>query len=56
MDDVNESLVYYIALKEAGVPVEMHLTHMAATRSVCGPRTPVSQWPQLVRLGWTRLA
>jgi len=25
LDDVNESLVYYIALKDAGVPVEMHL-------------------------------
>ncbi len=25
MDGVNQSLVYYIALKNAGVPVEMHL-------------------------------
>lgn len=25
MDSVNHSLVYYIALKNAGVPVEMHL-------------------------------
>jgi len=25
VDDVNESLVYYIALKDAVVPVEMHL-------------------------------
>jgi dipeptidyl aminopeptidase/acylaminoacyl peptidase len=25
VDGVNQSLVYYIALKDAGVPVEMHL-------------------------------
>ena len=25
MDNVNQSLVYYVALKYAGVPVEMHL-------------------------------
>ena len=25
MDNVNDSLAYYIALKNAGVPVEMHL-------------------------------
>ena len=25
VDNVNNSLVYYIALKDAGVPVEMHL-------------------------------
>ena len=25
MDSVNDSLAYYIALKKAGVPVEMHL-------------------------------
>ena len=25
MDGVNQSLVYYIALKNAGAPVEMHL-------------------------------
>jgi acetyl esterase/lipase len=24
VDNVNQSLVYYIALKDAGVPVEMH--------------------------------
>jgi hypothetical protein len=37
VDGVNQSLVYYIALKDAGVPVEMH-TPKAATGSACGAR------------------
>jgi acetyl esterase/lipase len=49
VDGVKQSLVYYIALKNAGVPVEMHL--YAQGGHAFGLRTtklPVSSWPQLV--------
>jgi acetyl esterase/lipase len=49
VDDVNESLVYYIALKNAGVPVEMHLYaqggHAFGLRRT---KLPITGWPQLV--------
>jgi acetyl esterase/lipase len=48
-DNVDDSLVYYIALKNAGVPVEMHL--YAQGRHAFGLRPtkfPASRWPQLV--------
>ena len=48
IDHVNHSLVYYRALKEAGVPVEMHL--FAEGKHAFGLRTttfPVTRWPQL---------
>ncbi len=49
VDNVNDSLVYYIALKNAGVPVEMHLYaqggHAFGLRRT---RFPVTAWPQLV--------
>src|SRR5438874_1709238 len=38
VDSVNESLTYYIALKNAGVPVEMHL-YAQGGRSGCGARS-----------------
>jgi acetyl esterase/lipase len=48
VDSVNESLVYYIALKNAGVPVEMHLYaeggHAFALRRT---RFPITEWPKL---------
>lgn len=48
-DNVNDSLAYYIALKNAGVPVEMHLYaqggHAFGLRRT---RFPVTAWPQLV--------
>jgi len=48
-DPVFESVVYYIALKNAGVPVEMHLYaqggHAFGLRH---PEFPISEWPQLV--------
>jgi acetyl esterase/lipase len=48
-DNVNDSLVYYIALKNAGVPVEMHLYaqggHAFGLRRT---KFPVTAWPQLV--------
>ena len=54
MDNVNHSLVYYIALKNAGVPVEMHLYaqggHAFGRRRT---RLPITAWPQLVET-WLR--
>jgi acetyl esterase/lipase len=49
VDNVNDSLVYYIALKNAGVPVEMHLYaqggHAFGLRRT---KFPATGWPQLV--------
>jgi acetyl esterase/lipase len=49
VDNVSDSLVYYIALKNAGVPVEMHLYaqggHGFGLRRT---KLPVTKWPQLV--------
>jgi acetyl esterase/lipase len=54
VDNVNNSLVYYIALKNAGVPVEMHLyaegKHAFGLRPT---RFPITRWPQLVET-WLR--
>jgi len=49
VDNVNQSLVYYIGLKDAGVPVEMHL--YAQGGHAFGLRRtdlPITGWPQLV--------
>ena len=49
VDNVNDSLAYYIALKKAGVPVEMHLYaqggHAFGLRRT---KLPVTAWPKLV--------
>jgi acetyl esterase/lipase len=49
VDNVNDSLVYYIALKNAGVPVEIHLYaqggHAFGLRRT---KLPVTRWPELV--------
>jgi acetyl esterase/lipase len=49
VDNVDDSLVYYIALKNAGVPVEMHLYaqggHAFGLRRT---KFPITAWPQLV--------
>jgi acetyl esterase/lipase len=54
VDSVNESLVYYIALKNAGVPVEMHLYaeggHAFGLRRT---KFPITNWPQLMET-WLR--
>jgi acetyl esterase/lipase len=53
-DSVNNSLVYYMALKKAGVPVEMHL--YAQGRHAFGLRRtkfPITRWPQLMET-WLR--
>ena len=49
VDGVEQSLVYYIGLKKAGVPVEMHLYaqggHGFGLRRT---KLPITGWPQLV--------
>jgi acetyl esterase/lipase len=49
VDSVNNSLVYYLALRKAGVPVEMHLYaeggHAFGVRRT---KFPITGWPQLV--------
>ncbi len=49
VDGVNQSVAYYIALKKAGVPVEMHLYaqggHAFGLRRT---KLPITAWPQLV--------
>ena len=53
-DNVDDSLVYYIALKNAGVPVEMHLyAHGGHAFGLRRTKFPVSAWPQLVET-WLR--
>ena len=56
VDGVNQSLVYYAALKKAGVPVEMHLYaqggHAFGLRRT---KLPVSAWPQLVETWLTTI-
>ncbi len=39
VDNVDDSRAYYIALKKAGVPVEMHCTPRAGMRLGCGARS-----------------
>lgn len=49
MDSVNDSLAYYIGLKNAGVPVEMHLYAQGGHAFGLQPtKFPISQWPRLV--------
>ena len=49
VDGVEQSLVYYIGLKKAGVPVEMHLYAQGGHGFGLRPsRFPVAEWPQLV--------
>jgi acetyl esterase/lipase len=51
VDNVDDSLAYYIALKKAGVPVEMHLYaqggHAFGLRR---SKFPITGWPQLVEV------
>ena len=54
VDTVNNSLVYYIALKKAGVPVEMHLyPHGGHAFGLRRTELPITGWPQLVET-WLR--
>jgi acetyl esterase/lipase len=48
VDPVEHSLVYYLALKKAGVPVEMHLYAQGGHAFGLRPtKLPVSRWPKL---------
>jgi acetyl esterase/lipase len=51
IDSVYDSLSYYIALKKAGVPVEMHLyaqgNHAFGLRPT---KQPITEWPKLVEI------
>lgn len=54
VDNVNDSLVYYIALKNAGVPVEMHLyPHGGHAFGLRRTQFPITEWPKLVET-WLR--
>lgn len=54
VDGVNQSLVYYTALKNADVPVEMHLyAHGGHAFGLRKTPLPISDWPHLVDV-WMR--
>jgi acetyl esterase/lipase len=54
VDGVNQSLVYFAALKNAGVPVEMHLYAQGGHAFGLRPTAlPITEWPKLVD-GWLR--
>jgi acetyl esterase/lipase len=54
VDNVSHSLAYYIALKNAGVPVEMHLyTDGGHAFGLRRTRDPITEWPTLVER-WLR--
>src|SRR6266446_4834750 len=58
VDNVNHSLVYYIALKNAKVPVEMHLYAQGGHAFGLRPsKYPITEWPELVEkwLGLIRM-
>ena len=49
VDGVSQSIAYYIALKDAGVPVEMHLYAQGGHAfGLQRTRLPITNWPQLV--------
>jgi len=49
VDNVDDSLSYYIALRNAGVPTELHLyPHGGHAFGLRRTRLPVTAWPQLV--------
>jgi acetyl esterase/lipase len=49
VDDVNDSLAYYIALKKAEVPVEIHLyAHGGHAFGLRRTEFPITAWPELV--------
>jgi acetyl esterase/lipase len=49
VDDVEQSLAYYVALQKAGVPTEMHLYAQGGHAFGLRPsKLPIAQWPRLV--------
>jgi len=56
VDSVSNSLVYYIALKKAGIPVEMHLYAQGGHAFGLRPTNfPIGRWPQLVETWLTTI-
>jgi len=54
IDPVQNSLVYFTALRKAGVPVEMHLyAHGGHAFGLRRSKSPITEWPQLVE-EWLR--
>ncbi len=54
VDSVDDSLAYYIGLKNAGVPVEMHLYAQGGHAFGLRPSNfPITRWPRLVET-WLR--
>jgi acetyl esterase/lipase len=54
VDDVKHTLAYYVALKKADVPTEMHLYAQGGHAFGLRPsKSPIAQWPQLVET-WLR--
>jgi len=54
VDGVENSLVYFTALKKAGVPAEMHLyAHGGHAFGLRRTKFPITGWPQLVET-WLR--
>lgn len=54
VDGVDESLVYFDALKGAGVPAEMHIyTHGGHAFGLRPTALPITRWPELV-LPWLK--
>ncbi|MEM9243764.1 MAG: alpha/beta hydrolase [Pseudomonadota bacterium] len=50
-DNINNSLLYYIGLKNAGVPVEMHLyAHGGHAFGLRPSKFPITRWPNLVKI------
>jgi len=48
VDSINNSLAYYLALKNAGVPVEMHLFAKGGHAfGMARTKLPISEWPGL---------
>ena len=51
VDSANDSLVYYIALKNAGVPAEIHLfPHGGHAFGLRPTKFPITRWPKLVQI------
>ncbi|MGH9615386.1 MAG: alpha/beta hydrolase [Acidobacteriaceae bacterium] len=49
VDNVDDSLAYYIALKNAGVPMEMHLyAHGGHAFGLRRTKLPITDWPELM--------
>jgi acetyl esterase/lipase len=54
VDNVNQSVVYYVALKNAKAPVEMHLYEQGGHAfGLRRTEFPITGWPQLVET-WER--